>query len=119
MTVVDVSGRRLGRVARVQLAAPPVTHPPDSDLIDDMAEVVPAPPEMAEASAQMDVIGPSPLGHDPLELPDLPEALRAHLEEVGFCEIEPEAELPDVGRFIPADHLEDVRADRVVARPWP
>lgn len=67
----------------------------------------------------MDVIGPSPFGHDPLELPDLPEPLRPHLQEVGFVEIEPNAELPQVGRFIPADHLEEVTPDRVVARSWP
>src|SRR5947209_16053340 len=88
MQVVDTTGHPLGQVARVQLPSPRVVHPPDSDIIDEMASVVPAPPEMSEADAQFDIIGPSPLGHDPAGLPDLPDPWRAHLEQVGFIEVD-------------------------------
>src|SRR5690349_17176761 len=44
MEVVDATGTRLGTVARVQVAIPEQpTHPPDSDLLDDMAQIVPSP----------------------------------------------------------------------------
>lgn len=112
MDVVDPAGRRLGRVVRVQLAAPPVTHPPDSDIIDEMASLVPAPPEMSEASAELDIVGPSPVGHDPAGLPDLPAEVREHLEEVGFIEIEA-SNLPEPARFIAADHVESVSENNV------
>lgn len=116
MQVVDTTGRVLGRVVRVQPASRAVTRPPDSDLLDDMADVAPAPPDMTEAGAQFDLLGPSPVGHESTALPDLPEALRRHLEEVGFVEID--GDLSDAERFLPADHLEDFSADRVVARAW-
>jgi hypothetical protein len=116
MQLVDKTGRVLGRVVRIQPPSRPVTHPPDSDLVDDMADVAPAPPDMTEAGAQLDLLGPSPVGHDPSALPDLPEALRRHLEEVGFVEID--GDLSDAERFIPADHLEEFSGDRVVARTW-
>src|SRR6185312_11557289 len=116
MEVVDSAGRVLGRVRRVQPAPAPVTHPPDSDLMDEMAEVAPAPPDMSEAGAELDILGPSPVGHDPSGLPDLPEPLRKHLEEVGFVEID--GDMSDAERFIPADRLEEPSGDRIVARAW-
>jgi hypothetical protein len=112
--VVDVAGRRLGRVARVQLAATRVTHPPDSDLLDELVDLAPAPPEVAEVSG-LEAIGPSPLGHDPAGLPDLPEPLRSHLQQVGFVEIEGE-DLAHEERFVPGDHIVDVGEDRLVVR---
>jgi hypothetical protein len=115
MPVVDAAGRSLGRVARVQLAPPPVTHPPDSDIIDDMATLVPAPPDMSQASAEFDVLGTSPVGHDPSGLPDLPDEVREHLEQSGFIEIEG-PDLEDVDRFVAADHIDEVKQDRVVIR---
>jgi hypothetical protein len=115
MPVVDRAGTRLGQVARLQMAATRTTHPPDSDLLDEMSTTVPAPPDMSEAGAQMDIIGPSPVGHDPAALPDLPEPVRVHLEQVGFIEIEG-PEMADVDRFVAADHIDEVREDRVVVR---
>jgi hypothetical protein len=115
MPVVDAAGRSLGRVARVQLAPPPVTHPPDSDIIDEMATLVPAPPDMSEASAEFDVLGTSPVGHDPSGLPDLPDEVRDHLEQGGFIEIEG-PDLEEVDRFVAADHISEVDQDRVVLR---
>ena len=112
--VVDVAGRRLGRVARVRLAAPPVTHPPDSDLLDEMVELAPAPPEVTDVSG-LEAIGPSPLGHDPAGLPDLPEPLRSHLRRVGFVEIEG-PDLAHAERFLPGDHIVEVGEDRLVVR---
>lgn len=116
MQVVDTAGRHLGQVKRVELASPRVTHPPDSDIIDELASIVPAPPDMAEAGAELDVIGTSPIGHDPADLPDLPDELRAHLVEVGFLEVEG-VNLPGVSRFIAADDIESVRDDQVVIHP--
>jgi hypothetical protein len=115
MLVVDAGGQRLGHVARVQLPPPPVTHPPASDIIDDMATLVPAPPEMSESAAEFNMIGTSPVGHDPSGLPDLPDELREHLEEVGFIEVEG-SELRGAERFVAGDHIEEVRADAVVVR---
>ena len=114
LEVVDVAGRRLGTVARVQLAATPVTHPPDSDLLDEMVELAPAPPDVAEVSG-LEAIGPSPLGHDPAGLPELPEPLRSHLQQVGFVEIEGE-DLAQEERFVPGDHIVNVGEDRLVVR---
>jgi hypothetical protein len=116
MPVVDRAGARLGQVARVQMAATRVTHPPDSDILDEMSSVVPAPPDMSDASAQMEIIGPSPVGHDPADLPDVPEPVRAHLEQVGFIEINKGSDLAEVDRFVAADHIDEVAEDRVVIR---
>jgi hypothetical protein len=116
MSVVDAGGERLGQVARVQLAPPPVTRPPASDIIDEMATFVPSPPEMSEAAAELDIIGASPVGHDPAGLPaDLPDAVREHLAEVGFIEVDG-PRLEGVARFVAADHIDEVRADAVVVR---
>jgi hypothetical protein len=116
MPVADVSGRSLGRVARVQLPPPPVTHPPDSDILDDMANLVPAPPEMSEASAEFDVLGTSPVGHDPAALPELPEQVREHLEAQGFIEVDgPNLTGPE--RYVPADRVAEVTQNQVTIRP--
>ena len=116
MHVVDARGQRIGQVTRVQMPPPPVTHPPDSDIIDDMATLVPAPPDMTEAGAEFDVIGTSPLGHDPAGLPsDVPDPIREHLEEVGFIEVEGST-LHGLNRFIAADQIHEVTGDRVVIR---
>jgi hypothetical protein len=115
MTVVNSAGERLGQVARVQLPAPPVVDPPASDIIDDMATLVPAPPEMSQASAEFNMIGTSPVGHDPAGLPDVPDEVRDHLAEVGFIEIDGDR-LRGLDRFVAADHIQEVRADAVVVR---
>jgi len=116
MSVVDAHGQRLGQVARVQLPPPPVTHPPDSDIIDEMATVVPSPPDMSEAGAELDVLGTSPVGHDPAGLPDdLPDPVREHLEAVGFIEVHG-PELQTVDRFVAGDRVQEVRADQVIVR---
>lgn len=115
MAVMSAAGQRLGQVARVQLPLPPVTHPPDSDIIDDVATLLPAPPEMSEAGAELDMLGTSPVGHDPAGLPDVPDAVREHLEEVGFIEIDA-PHLTGIDRFFAADSIEDVGADQVVVR---
>jgi hypothetical protein len=114
MQVVDAARNRLGKVARVQPPAPPVTDPPDSDLLDEMARATPAPPEVAELSG-LEMIGPSPVGHDPADLPDLPEPLREHLQMVGFIEIEG-TDLSEVDRFVSTDRIEEVAGDVVVVR---
>jgi hypothetical protein len=115
MTVVDRAGQRIGQVVRVQLPPPRVTHPPDSDIIDAMVDL-PAPPDMTEASAEFDVLGMSPVGHDPADLPsDLPDAVRQHLDEVGFIEIRGPS-LHEVDRFVAADHIDSVTQDQVVIR---
>ena len=115
MTVVDAGGQRLGQVVRVQLPSPPVTHPPDSDIIDEMAKLVPAPPAMTGSAAELNMLGTSPVGHDPAGLPDVPEEVRAHLEEVGFIEVDGPG-LRGAGRYVAGDHIEEVRADQVVVR---
>ena len=116
MSVVDSHGQHLGEVARVQLPPPHVTHPPDSDIIDEMATLVPAPPDMSEAGAELDVIGTSPVGHDPAGLPvDLPDAIRKHLEEVGFIEVHG-SDLKASERFIAADQIDEISADQVIVR---
>jgi hypothetical protein len=115
MSVRDTAGRSLGRVARVQLSPPPVTHPPDSDILDEMASLVPAPPEMSEASAEFNVLGTSPVGHDPAGLPDLPEEIREHLESEGFIEVDG-PDLEGVDRFIAADHIAEVGQNEVTVR---
>ena len=114
MEVVDQGGARLGQVKRVQLGAPEVTHPPDSDLVDELAMTVPSPPDMTDLS-NLEAEGASPWGHDPAGLPDLPDELRTHLREVGFIELD-NPRLRDVERFVAADHVDRVTEDRVVVR---
>jgi hypothetical protein len=100
----------------VQLPPPPVTHPPDSDILDEMSKLVPAPPEMSEASAEFNILGASPVGHDPAALPDLPEEVREHLEAEGFIEVDG-PDLNHAERFVPADRIDDVSQDQVRIRP--
>ena len=117
MLVVDATGDRpIGRVVRIQAAVRKAASPPEGDAIEEMVDVVPAPPDMSEAGAEFDVVGPSPLGHDPVGLGDVPEPLRRHLEQVGFIEIESDAKLPDSARLIAADRIDDISGDRVVVR---
>ena len=117
MEVVDATGTRLGTVARVQVAIPEQpTHPPDSDLLDDMAQIVPSPPDMTEES-NVEAVAVSPFGHDPFELPDLPEPLRDHLRDTGFIEVDG-ARLSPTQHYIPGDHIQEITNDRLVVRPW-
>jgi hypothetical protein len=111
---MDATGRRLGTVARIHLAVPQVTHPPDSDLLDDMVAVAPSPPEFGE-SAQFETFGASPVGHDPAGLAELPEPLREHLRRVGFFELGG-SHLSEAQRFVPGDQIETVSETAVVLR---
>src|SRR5690349_4636431 len=102
MDVVDQSGARLGKVARVQVAVSETTHPPDSDLIDEVIDIVPSPPDMSE---DPEAVGASPWGHDPSDLPDeLAGEVREHLQRAGFIEVDG-IDLTDAQRYIPADHI--------------
>jgi hypothetical protein len=117
MPVVDASGRQLGKVVRVQMAPTPVRNPPHSDILDEMSTLLPSPPEMSEAGAELDILGASPVGHNQSGLPDLPEEVRSHLERVGFIEIEG-PDLGDADRFLAADQVEEITDERVVVRSW-
>ena len=117
MDVFDAEGQRLGRVVRVQVATPAPTHPPESDLLEDMTETVPSPPDMTEVS-DVEAVGVSPWGHDPLGLPDMPDPVRAHLQSVGFIEVEG-IDITDAQRYIAADHVREVSGQRVVVDAGP
>ncbi len=117
MDVFNVNGQRLGKVVRVEVATAAPTRPPDSDLLEDMSEDVPSPPDMTDLSS-VEAVGVSPLGHDPLALPDLPEPFRDHLQSVGFIEVEG-IDLTDAQRFVAADHIREVDKDRVVVEAGP
>lgn len=115
MSVFDTSGAYLGTVVRAQTAVRPTTHPPDSDLLDELGRIVPSPPDMTEVS-DLEAVGASPWGHNPVDLPDLPDPILAHLRETGFLELDA-PQLPDARRFIPADHIADVTDTQVTVRP--
>ncbi|GAC1325156.1 MAG: hypothetical protein NVSMB2_23610 [Chloroflexota bacterium] len=114
MEVFDASGAHLGSVARVAAAVPRTTHPPDSDLLDSVATVVPSPPDMTEVS-NVEAVGASPFGHKPAGLPDLPDPVLEHLRTHGFIELNA-PHLPDSHRFIPADRITEVTETQVTIR---
>lgn len=120
MAVLDQHGGRLGTVRRVQAAPVPVTHPPDSDLLDEMATFVPSPPDMDDV-AGFQAPGASPWGHDPSGLPDLPEPLREHLERHGFLELDlvrglEGGQVTAADKFVPSDRIVSVGPEGVVVR---
>lgn len=115
MEVFNSSGAHLGTVARVAAAVPSTTHPPDSDLLDDVTRTVPSPPDMTEVST-LEAVGASPWGHTPADLPDLPDPILEHLRTHGFIEIDA-PHLPESHRFIPADRITEVTDTQVTVRP--
>ena len=115
MDVIDDKGVRLGKVVRVQVAVAGTTrHPPDSDLLEEVAEIVPSPPDTSDIS-NLEAAGASPWGHDPMNLPNLEEPIRQHLRESGFIEVDG-IDLTDAQKYIAADHINEVSSDRVVVR---
>ena len=117
MAVFDASGAELGTVARITAAVPRTIDPPGSDLIDTVATVVPSPPDMTEVS-NVEAVGASPFGHQPADLPDLPDPVLERLRAHGFIEVNA-PHLPDSHRFIPADRISDVTETRVTIRSEP
>jgi hypothetical protein len=116
MDVYDETGTRLGKVVRVQVAAAGgTTAPPDSDLLDEVARIVPSPPDTSDIS-NLEASGASPFGHDPMNLPNsLEEPIRAHLRESGFIEVDG-IDLTDAQKYIAGDHINAVTGDRVEVR---
>jgi hypothetical protein len=114
MEVVDAAGTRLGTVRRVVFADSELTRSDAGDPQAQTAEIVPSPADMTDMGA-LDMVGPS-LWDREAALGDVPDAVRAHLREVGFLEID-SFDLTEAERYVPGDHIDEVAAARVVVRP--
>jgi hypothetical protein len=115
MDAVDTHGQRWGAVRRVVFGDGSLAPGEEVDAVKQSAIYSPSPVDMTDMGAVDVAAGSSPWDHE-AKLSDMPDALKAHLREVGFFEIEGH-ELTPATHYVAADHIDRIESGRVVFRP--